>query len=88
MRIATSVLAELYGKEPYQILIGGTIPVNALFLEYLKAYTIVFAFSLRDERLHSPNEFFRLSSFEMGQRAYGMFLNRLGEEFEKKGTGK
>jgi acetylornithine deacetylase/succinyl-diaminopimelate desuccinylase-like protein len=88
MRIATSVLTELYGKEPYQIRIGGTIPVNALFLEYLEAYTIVFAFSLRDERLHSPNEFFRLSSFEMGQKAYGMFLNRLGEELEKKGTGK
>jgi acetylornithine deacetylase/succinyl-diaminopimelate desuccinylase-like protein len=88
MRIATSVLTELYGKEPYQIRMGGTIPVNALFLEYLKAYTIVFAFSLRDERLHSPNEFFRLSSFEMGQKAYGMFLNRLEEEWEKKGTGK
>jgi acetylornithine deacetylase/succinyl-diaminopimelate desuccinylase-like protein len=87
MRIAASVLTQLYGKEPYQILIGGTIPVNALFLEYLRAYTIVFAFSLRDERLHSPNEFFRLSSFKMGQRAYGMFLNRLGEELEKKGTG-
>jgi acetylornithine deacetylase/succinyl-diaminopimelate desuccinylase-like protein len=88
MRIATSVLTELYDKEPYQIRMGGTIPVNALFLEYLKAYTIIFAFSLRDERLHSPNEFFRLASFEMGQKAYGMFLNRLGEEWETKGTGK
>jgi len=88
MRIATSVLTELYGKEPYQIRTGGTIPVNALFLKYLKAYTIVFAFSHRDERLHSPNEFFRLSSFERGKKAYGMFLNRLEEEWEKKGTGK
>jgi len=88
MRIATAVLTELYGKEPYQIRMGGTIPVNALFLKYLKAYTIVFAFSHRDERLHSPNEFFRLSSFERGQKAYGMFLNRLEEEWEKKGPGK
>jgi len=81
MRIAASVLRDLYGKEPYQIRSGGTIPVNALFLRYLDAYTIVFAFGLNDERAHSPNEFFRLSSYERGQKAYGMFLNRLGEGF-------
>jgi acetylornithine deacetylase/succinyl-diaminopimelate desuccinylase-like protein len=83
MRIAASVLRDLYGKEPYQIRSGGTIPVNALFLRYLHAYTIVFAFGLNDERSHSPNEFFRLSSFERGQKAYGMLLDRLGEEFGK-----
>ena len=81
MRIAGAVLHDLYGKEPYHIRAGGTIPVNALFLQYLHAYTIVFAFGLRDERQHSPNEFFRLSSYERGQKGYGMLLNRLGEEF-------
>ena len=86
MRIAASVLQDLYGKEPYQIRSGGTIPVNALFLDYLGAYTIVFAFGLEDERQHSPNEFFRLSNYERGQRAYGMLLNRLGEEFGQGGA--
>jgi len=85
MRIAASVLRDLYGKEPYYIRAGGTIPVNALFLHYLNAYTIVFAFGLQDERQHSPNEFFRLSSYERGQKAYGMFLNRLGEQFGRSG---
>jgi acetylornithine deacetylase/succinyl-diaminopimelate desuccinylase-like protein len=80
MRVTASVLHDLYGKEPYQIRMGGTIPVNALFLRYLQVYTIVFAFGLRDECQHSPNEFFRLSSYERGQKAYGMLLNRLGEE--------
>jgi acetylornithine deacetylase/succinyl-diaminopimelate desuccinylase-like protein len=83
LHIAASVLAELYSKEPYQILMGGTIPVNAMFLQHLKSYTIVFAFGLRDERQHSPNEFFRLSSFERGQKAYGSLLHRLGEEFRR-----
>ena len=78
--IASSVLQELYGKEPYQIRMGGTIPANALFLQHLGAYTIVFAFGLSDERQHAPNEFFRLSSYERGQRAYGMLLHRLGKE--------
>jgi acetylornithine deacetylase/succinyl-diaminopimelate desuccinylase-like protein len=81
LRIAASVLKEVYGKEPYQIRTGGTIPANALFLQYLRAYTIVFAFALQDEHQHSPNEFFRLTSYERGQRAYGMLLHRLGEEF-------
>ena len=82
VRIATSVLRDLYGKEPYQIRMGGTIPANALFLEHLGAYTIVFAFGLPDERQHSPNEFFRVSSYERGQKAYGMLLHRLGEEYK------
>jgi acetylornithine deacetylase/succinyl-diaminopimelate desuccinylase-like protein len=81
LRIAASVLTDVYGKEPYQIRMGGTIPANALFRQYLKAYTIVFAFALQDERQHSPNEFFRLSSYKRGQQAYGLLLKRLGEEF-------
>ena len=84
MSIAASVLENVYSKKPYHIREGGTIPVNALFLEYLGAYTIVFSFGLPDERQHSPNEFFRLSSFDLGQKAYGMLLNRLGKEFTKK----
>jgi acetylornithine deacetylase/succinyl-diaminopimelate desuccinylase-like protein len=83
LRISRSVLQDIYGKETYQIRMGGTIPANALFLEHLKAYTIVYAFALSDERQHSPNEFFRLSGYERGQKAYGALLNRLGEEFVK-----
>lgn len=75
---AAAVLKDLYGKEPYRMRMGGTIPANALFLQALKAYTIVFAFGLQDELQHSPNEFFRLASFERGQRAYGSLWERLG----------
>jgi acetylornithine deacetylase/succinyl-diaminopimelate desuccinylase-like protein len=82
MRIAARVLRDLYDTEPYLIRSGGTIPVNSLFLQYLNTYTIVFAFGLRDERVHSPNEFFRLSSFEKGQKAYGTLFNRLAGELE------
>jgi len=80
LRVAASVLKDLYGKEPYRIRTGGTIAANALFLKILGAYTIIFAFGLEDELPHSPNEFFRLSSYERGQKAYGMLLNRLGEK--------
>jgi len=81
LHIAGEVLRDLYGSEPYRIRSGGTVPVNFLFLQHLNAYTIVFAFGLRDERIHSPNEFFRVASFVRGQKAYGMILHRLAEEF-------
>jgi acetylornithine deacetylase/succinyl-diaminopimelate desuccinylase-like protein len=80
LAIAASVLKDLYGKEPYHLRMGGTIPANALFLQTIKAYTIVFAFGMQDELQHSPNEFFRVSSYERGQKAYGMLWERLGEQ--------
>lgn len=79
LKVAASVLKDVYGKEAYHIRMGGSIPVNALFLQSLKAYTVVFGFGLKDENQHSPNEFFRLANYERGQKAYGLFLERMGE---------
>jgi len=76
---AGEVLAELYGRAPYQVRMGGTVPVCALFLETLGAYTVIYAFGLDDEGIHAPNEFFRLSSFERAQRAYCLMLKRLAQ---------
>ncbi len=74
---ASEVLTELYGHPPYAIKVGGTIPVTSLFLSELNAYTVCFAFGLMDENHHSPDEFFRLSSFARGQTAYCKVLKRL-----------
>jgi acetylornithine deacetylase/succinyl-diaminopimelate desuccinylase-like protein len=76
---ARDVLVEMYGKEPYYGRSGGSIPVCTLFLNTLGVYTVNFAFALNDEKQHSPNEFFRLRSFEKGQGAYCKLLYRLGE---------
>jgi acetylornithine deacetylase/succinyl-diaminopimelate desuccinylase-like protein len=78
---AASVLKEIYGKEPYGIRMGGSIPANSLFRQILGVYTIIFGFGLPDERQHAPNEFFRLSSLERGQKAYGALWKRLAEKF-------
>ena len=42
------------------------------------AYTANLAFGLKDEQVHAPDEFFRLSSFARGQRAYGLLLEQIG----------
>ncbi|MEW6184251.1 MAG: dipeptidase [Thermodesulfobacteriota bacterium] len=79
-RAAAAVLKELYGKEPFYIRTGGSLPVLHSFLNTLGVYTVIFAFNLEDEGEHAPNEFFRLSSFERGSKAYVLLLNRLGED--------
>ncbi len=81
---AFSVLKAIYGKNPYYGRMGGTIPVLSELLKNLQAYTVNFAFGLNDECVHAPNEFFRLSSFVKGQRAYCMLLEELSRHDLKK----
>jgi acetylornithine deacetylase/succinyl-diaminopimelate desuccinylase-like protein len=73
------VLREHYGREPYYIRMGGSLPITDLFLKELGVYTSNLGMSLWDERFHSPNEFHRLESFAVGQRLFGKLFERLGE---------
>ncbi len=77
---AHRILASLYGKQPYYARMGGSIPICRMLLDTLKAYTVNFAFGLKDENVHAPDEFFRLKSFELGQRAYCMILQELSQK--------
>lgn len=77
-RAAHRVLQELYGVAPYYTRVGATLPVADLFLRTLNADTVSFGFLLDDEQFHAPDEFFRLASFERGQRAYCRLLEELG----------
>jgi len=77
---AIEVLSELYGRKPILIREGGSVPILALLLEHLGTHATCFGFGMNDERFHAPDEFFRLKSFELGQRAYCKILHRLGEQ--------
>jgi acetylornithine deacetylase/succinyl-diaminopimelate desuccinylase-like protein len=77
--LAESVLRDLYGKEPIHARSGGTIPIFGPLKALLGADCVTLGFGLEDEAIHSPNEFFRLSSFRRGQEAYVALLQRLGE---------
>ena len=57
-----------------------------LLLDVLDVYTVTFSFGLEDENAHAPDEFFRLSSFERGQRAYCMLLEQTGAVATAAGT--
>ena len=77
--IVREVLVEMYGKEPYYVRTGGSIPVCSLFQRHLGAYTANLAFGMEDELAHSPDEHFRLESFRKGQDAYCKVLERIGK---------
>ena len=74
--MAAEVLTELYGTPPYHVRVGGSVPVIPMFQSELGAETINFGWSLGDEMLHAPNEFFRLASLARGMRGYCLLLER------------
>jgi acetylornithine deacetylase/succinyl-diaminopimelate desuccinylase-like protein len=76
-RAAHTVLEEMYGKPPYYTRSGGSVPLLTMFHQELDAHTVSFAFGLPDENIHSPNEFWRLSSFRKAQQGYCLLLQEL-----------
>lgn len=77
-KVAGNVLRDVYDREPYETRLGGSIPVMTVFLKELGVHGVMFGFSIGDENLHAPNEFFRLINFERGQKAYCRLLEELG----------
>jgi len=77
-QVATEVLEEVYDMAPYVTRLGGSIPVMNIFQQELGVTGTMFGFSVGDEKLHAPNEFFRLKNFERGQVAYCRLLEKLG----------
>ena len=68
---ACDALRAIYpGREPLLVRMGGTLPAAAMFEEVLGVQTLMFSFSTSDERLHAPNEFFRLHRASEGMRAW------------------
>ena len=77
--IAGKVLEDVYGKKPYNIRVGGSIPVMSMLLDELGVHATMLSFGLDDEQIHAPNEFFRLSSFRRSQETYCRLLEEFGK---------
>jgi acetylornithine deacetylase/succinyl-diaminopimelate desuccinylase-like protein len=71
IRAATAALEAVYpGQQVLLTCMGGTLPATQVFERELGAKTLFFSFSIADERLHAPNEFFRLRRLREGMRAW------------------
>lgn len=74
------VFTHVNGKRPVRVRIGATLPIGTMFHDALGIDTVMFSFSTADEDFHAPNEFFRLSSFDEGVRAWLLCFERLGRQ--------
>src|SRR4051794_16395764 len=54
------------GSRPLLVRIGGTLPAAVVFERTLGLKTLLFSFSIADEHLHAPDEFFRLERIDQG----------------------
>jgi acetylornithine deacetylase/succinyl-diaminopimelate desuccinylase-like protein len=78
-RCARQVLHEVYGQEPIDVRIGPSVPITALFHQFMGIETLMFGLNLPDENVHAPNEFFHLTAFDAGFKTWPALLCRLGQ---------
>jgi acetylornithine deacetylase/succinyl-diaminopimelate desuccinylase-like protein len=74
---ARDALAEEWETAPVVIGSGGSIPIVGDFKRTLDLDTLLVGFGLDDDRVHSPNEKYDLTSFHKGTRSWARILAAL-----------
>jgi acetylornithine deacetylase/succinyl-diaminopimelate desuccinylase-like protein len=79
MQAAEKALEHGFGKRPFYIREGGSIPIVNTFKELLGCDTILLGLCQPDCNAHSPNEFFGLDDFHRGIRSAVFLYKELSD---------
>ena len=73
-----------FGKVPFAVRDGGSIPIVPMFEELLNCKTILMGFGLDSDAIHSPNEHFGLFNFFKGIETIPYFYHNYTKLYKEK----